>query len=75
LYGAVPRRKNDDFTLHRSEDLTTRLRPRPLFYEQKLATGKITVRPAQESRQLQGEGDRSINILMKAVIIAGTITK
>src|SRR5437016_5016782 len=75
LYGTVLRCKDHDFALLGGQDLTARLCPRSLFHEQKLTTGKIAVRPAEEGGELQRERDRSIDILMKAVIIPSTVTK
>jgi len=49
--------------------------PRSLFHEQKLTTDKIAVGPTEEGGELQRECDRSIDILMKAVMISGTVTK
>jgi hypothetical protein len=49
--------------------------PRSLFHEQKLTTGKIAVRTTEKGGELQRERDRSIDILMKAVIIPSSVTK
>src|SRR5689334_24850211 len=70
--GTVACRKDHDFPLRRGQNLCARLRPRPLFDEQKLTAGKIAVRPAEKSGELQRKGQGSINILMKAVVIPGT---
>jgi hypothetical protein len=73
--GPLARSEDDDLALLRRDRLSTGLRPWPLLDEEKLAAGVIDVAPAQEAGELEGKGDRSIEVLVQAVIATHPIAE
>ncbi len=68
-------REDDCVSPLRVNDLRHRLRPRTLFYQQKLSTLVFFIALAQEADHLQREDDVAIDILMEAIVISVFIVK
>ena len=74
LDGPIVHSEDHGITLVQRNDLDPALASRPLLRQHELATGKI-LGIRQKHRHLQGEGERSVKILVEAIVIAGPVAK
>src|SRR5262245_27259099 len=71
----VARREDDDLALLGGDRLAPRLRPWPLLYQQEVAARVIDAPPAQEARDLQGEHDVPVDVLVQTIVAAGLVAQ
>src|SRR5260370_12493767 len=66
-------REDHRLALLQRHDFAPRLRPRPLFDEQELAAGKVRLGVTEQHRQLQRKYEVAVQILVQAIVIAGSV--
>jgi hypothetical protein len=66
-------RENHTLALAERDDLDPRLHARTLLSQDKFASGEIDAGPREQKRDLERKDVLAVEVLMKAVVIAGTI--
>ena len=74
LHRTVVDREHHGVTLAQRHDLGPRLHARTLLGHDELAAGEVAPRLGQQDRQLQRKHVLAVEVLMQAVVVAGTIT-
>src|SRR5215470_18683936 len=73
LHRPVMHGKDDALALAERDDLRARLHARPLLREDEFAAQEILARPRQQERNLQREDVLAVDVLMQAVVVAGSV--
>src|SRR3989441_1362115 len=73
--GTLAHGKDDDLALLECDRLAARLLARSLLDEKKIAARVVGAAPAQDTGELQGEGDLAVQILVQAVVAADLVTQ
>jgi hypothetical protein len=73
LYGPVVNREGHGVTLVKRNDLRSRLHTGPLLREHEFSSGEISLRLGKQDRYLNRKDMLSIEVLVEAVVVAGTL--
>src|SRR5437667_2146493 len=68
-------REDDRFPALEDDDLGARLRARPLLDEEYLATRVVHAPAGEHAGELEGEGERAVEVLVQAVVAAGRVAE
>jgi hypothetical protein len=68
-------RKHDRLALRERHHLDASLLARPLLEQQELAPAEVALRVAQQERDLEWEGDRSVEVLVQTVVATGRVAQ
>src|SRR5207249_2476614 len=68
-------REDDRLAALEDDDLGARLRARPLLDEQELAARVVRAAAGEHAGELEGKGERAVEVLMQAVVAAGRVAE
>src|SRR5215472_17250593 len=73
LHRSMMHGEDHALALRERHDFGARLHARPLLREHEFAAGEILARPRQQKSDLQRKNVLAVEILMQAIVVAGTI--
>src|SRR3984885_3876122 len=75
FHGPLAHREDDAVALRERRDLRARLHARPLLGQYELAAGEVAPGLGEQDRHLQWKEVLAIDVLMQAIVVAGTIAQ